>query len=169
MQLVQTNIGPVEPVTIADFRIVPPTIAGDRSQAMFAQFNVGLQRNAPAFFLRLGDEILPNVARIRTIKASSNQRQSGSIGWRVTNNFGTAIIIGLAVIAAQRQHDIFADIGLNRATNTVMFIAIDLFASGQIVNIAIIASVKTGKARTHIGTEWQIHRRTAAIFGFGEE
>jgi hypothetical protein len=62
VQLVQTNIGPVKPVAIADFGIIPTTIAGDRRQAMFAQFDIGLQRNAPAFFLSRGDKVLPDVA-----------------------------------------------------------------------------------------------------------
>ena len=62
VQLVQTNIGPVKPVTIADFGIIPTAKAGDRRQAMFAQFDVSLQRDAPAFFLCRGNKVLPNVA-----------------------------------------------------------------------------------------------------------
>ena len=169
MQLVQTDICPVEPVAVTDLGIVPATIACDRSQTMFAQRDVGLQRNAPAFFLGRGDEVLTNVTRIRTIKASTRKRESAGIGWRRADNFCTAIVIGFAVIAAQCQHDVFTNISLNCTTNTVMLITIDLFASGQVVDVAVIASVKSGEARADVGAQRQVHRRTAAIFGLREE
>ena len=50
-----------------------------------------------------------------------------------------------------------------------MFIAVDLVACGQIVDVAVIASVKSGETRTHIGAQRHVNGRTTAIFGLREE
>ena len=137
---------------------------------MIAKFDIGLERYAPAFLFCGGYQVL--CERPRPVAQNFRPRQCGeweSVTGCSTNNFSTAVIIGLAVIAAQRQQDIFANVSLNRATNTLMFIAIDLFASGQIVNVAVIAAVKSGETRTHIGAQRQVNGRTTTIFGFREE
>ena len=135
---------------------------------MLAKLDISLKRDAPAFFICSSHQVLRDTAGAVARNSRSGQRGSGSVCRRRADDFGAAIILRLAPVAAQQQRYGIAQIGFDSATKAIMLIAIDLAVQSDVADIAVIFAVIAGETGPDIFAQGQVDRGATAIFFLGE-